>query len=76
MAKNEATAESPPVSDRDMPKCVDCAKIAPPTGTNYTLISSRFGWRLTRSELDSGRKVMEWRCPACYARRARMKAGP
>jgi hypothetical protein len=76
MIKNEATAESAPVSDRDLPKCVDCEKTAPPTGTNYTLISSRFGWRLTRTEARSGRKVMEWRCPACYARRTRVKAGP
>jgi ribosomal protein L34 len=67
MEKNEATAEAP-VSDRDMPRCVDCSAVAPPTGTNYTLISARFGWRLTRMRTQAGRKVMEWRCPSCFSR--------
>ena len=56
-------------SERQSPRCVDCGKVAPPTGTNYTLISSKFGWRLTRAAArDPGVKAMEWRCPACYAR--------
>jgi hypothetical protein len=68
MEKNDVPPADDPESDRDSPKCVDCSAVAPPTGTNYTLISSRFGWRLTRSDTATGRKVMEWRCPACYAR--------
>ncbi len=57
-----------PASNRDTPRCVNCNAVAPPTGTNYTLISSRFGWRLTRGSDLAGRKVMEWRCPACFSR--------
>ena len=49
-------------------KCVDCSALAPETETNYTLISQRHGWRLTRGKDAAGRKVMEWRCPDCYAR--------
>jgi hypothetical protein len=67
MEKNDVPVDAP-VSDRNPPRCVDCTAVAPPTGTNYTLIGSRFGWRLTRSRTPSGRKVMEWRCPTCYAR--------
>jgi hypothetical protein len=67
MEKNDAPADAP-VSDRESPRCVDCSAVAPPTGTNYTLISSRFGWRLTRMRTLSGRKVMEWRCPSCFSR--------
>lgn len=73
MEKNDAPS-SGPVSDRDLPRCVDCGAVAPPTGTNYTLISSRFGWRLTRMRTLSGRSVMEWRCPTCFSR-SRVKEG-
>ncbi len=48
--------------------CVDCNEIAPATETNYTLISQRHGWRLTRTTDAAGRKVMEWRCPTCFSR--------
>ena len=81
MEKKAVTMQPPPGLEaspspvgRDSPQCVDCDKVAPPTGTNYTLISSRFGWRLTRAS-GSQRKVMQWRCPACYAR-VREKEGP
>ena len=47
-------------------KCVDCGKKAPATDTNYTLISSRHGWRLTRGADKAGQRVMEWRCPSCW----------
>jgi hypothetical protein len=42
--------------------------MSPPTETNYTLISPRHGWRLTRSLDKEGRKLAEWRCPQCWAR--------
>ena len=74
MDKYEPSFEVSPDSGRELPRCVDCSAVAPPTGTNYTLISSRFGWRLTRLTSLSGQKVMEWRCASCYAR-ARAKDG-
>lgn len=47
-------------------QCVDCGKNPPPTETNYTLISARHGWRLTRAPDRDGQRVMEWRCPDCW----------
>ena len=47
-------------------KCIDCGKKPPPTDTNYTLISARHGWRLTRGADHDGQRVMEWRCPSCW----------
>jgi hypothetical protein len=73
MEKNEAPADAP-VSNRGRPRCVDCTAVAPPTGTDYTLISAQFGWRLTRSRTPANGSRMEWRCPACYAH-ARTKGG-
>lgn len=49
-------------------ECVDCKTRSPETQTNYTLISSRHGWRLTRNFDREGNKVMEWRCPTCWTR--------
>lgn len=60
--------ESPESEPRVAQQCVDCGTSAPRTETNYTLISSRYGWRLTRTADANGRRVMEWRCPSCYTR--------
>ncbi len=49
-------------------RCVDCGAASPATETNYTLISQRHGWRLTRSVDRDGRKIAEWRCPQCWMR--------
>ena len=54
--------------DDEKKACVDCGTVAPPTETNYTLISQRHGWRLTRTVDGKGRRAVEWRCPKCYAR--------
>ncbi len=48
--------------------CVDCGALPPPTETNYTLISPRHGWRLSRTVDRDGKKKMEWRCPNCWAK--------
>jgi hypothetical protein len=48
------------------PTCIDCGAIAPETNTNYTLISTSFGWRLTRRTLPGGEVTTEWRCAACW----------
>ncbi|MGC4092464.1 MAG: hypothetical protein QM756_32220 [Polyangiaceae bacterium] len=58
-------------------RCVDCSTLSPKTDTNYTLISARHGWRLTRQVDESGRNVLQWRCPRCwekYRRRDSLKA--
>jgi hypothetical protein len=46
--------------------CVDCQALSPETETNYTLISARYGWRLSRRRDARGKLVMEWRCPKCW----------
>src|SRR5437868_622275 len=47
--------------------CVGCSKSVPETPQDYTPISARFGWRLTRRAGDDGRYVAEWRCPECWS---------
>lgn len=51
--------------DRDRPRCVDCGSLSPATETNFTLIGSNHGWRLTMT-MVGGRKVPVWRCPRCW----------
>lgn len=46
--------------------CNDCGVMAPETNTSHTLISSSFGWRVTRHMGRSGMFVMEWRCASCW----------
>ncbi len=53
--------------ERDVARCVGCGIVPPPTDTNYTLISPQHGWRLLRTFDKAGRKVMQWRCPTCWA---------
>jgi cytochrome c5 len=48
--------------------CCECGASAPNVNTNYTLISQT-GWRLSRAPNVGGTIVMEWRCPACWAKR-------
>jgi hypothetical protein len=52
--------------DTSRQHCVDCGVLSPETETNYTLISARYGWRLTRKVDATGRSQMEWRCPRCW----------
>jgi len=55
--------------------CVDCNEQSPQTETSYTLISSRYGWRLSLEEGPSGERVAIWRCPSCWTRhRSRTKS--
>lgn len=56
--------------------CIDCGARSPPTNTAYTLISSRFGWRLSRRRTESGELVLEWRCPECWAKYKRDEGTP
>ena len=46
--------------------CASCGKRAPKTETEYTLISARYGWRLTREKSKDGNYSVKWHCPACW----------
>lgn len=46
--------------------CIDCEQAAPETSTDYTLISTQFGWRLQRRVLPDGGVALEWRCAECW----------
>lgn len=45
---------------------MDCRALSPETETNYTLISARYGWRLSKRRDARGKLIMEWRCPKCW----------
>ncbi len=49
-------------------QCADCRKHTPVNSANYTLITCRYGWRLTHGSGRDGRKFVEWRCPSCWSR--------
>ena len=53
--------------------CTDCGMASPETETPYTLISSKFGWRLSWTKEGNGAPVSCWRCPACW-KKAKQKA--
>jgi len=55
--------------------CTGCAQKSPETETNYTLISSQFGWRLTRNIAGDGTIVVEWRCPNCWREYKKARGG-
>jgi hypothetical protein len=61
-------SEQPPDEPKNVRTCNDCGTQSPEVETNYTLISSRHGWRLHRSLDAAGRTLMQWRCPECWAR--------
>jgi hypothetical protein len=57
--------------------CIGCAKPLPESETSFSLISSKFGWRLTRRRDANGSMGSEWRCPDCWqAYKARVAASP
>ena len=60
--------------------CVACGKTSPQTETDYTLISARHGWRLSRERSPDGTVAVEWRCPDCWvqhkATRSSIPAAP
>lgn len=63
-------------AERHTQTCVTCGAQSPDTETNYTLISSRFGWRLHRFKDATGEFVLEWYCPKCWARRKAARGAP
>ena len=50
----------------DQTTCFVCRAVAPPTDTDYTLISSAHGWRLAARVGADGRKAQVWYCPSCW----------
>ena len=49
-------------------KCGDCGAAAPPADSDSTLISVKYGWRLTRVPQPDGPSIFHWRCKACWQR--------
>jgi hypothetical protein len=56
------------MSTRDFEVCVVCGMQSPKTDTNYTLISPKFGWRLSRRAAGDGTFIVEWRCADCWTK--------
>jgi hypothetical protein len=46
--------------------CATCGKKPPPVDTNYTLFSSKFGWRLSKHRNAAGVVHIDWLCPECW----------
>ncbi len=53
--------------------CATCGKTPPTVDTNYTLFSSKFGWRLDQHRNADGTIHIDWLCPDCWKAR---KTGP
>jgi hypothetical protein len=52
----------------DTYRCVDCnLELGPEPDESSTLISMKYGWRLTRQVGDDGAPSLAWRCPICYS---------
>ena len=64
----------PEQQDGESHVCIDCGTVSPRTHTSYTLISSLYGWRLTRGVDRTGEICLEWHCPACWAKQRGRKA--
>jgi hypothetical protein len=57
--------------------CVGCSKRLSEVDTSSSLVSLKFGWRLTRRRDANGSSGSEWRCPECWqAHKARVAAAP
>jgi hypothetical protein len=50
--------------------CCGCGIKPPQSAVKDTdssaLLSTRFGWRVVRSNSPTGKGEIEWRCPACW----------
>jgi hypothetical protein len=62
------------MSTREFETCVVCGIQSPKTETNYTLISPKFGWRLSRRPADDGTFIVEWRCADCWTKHKEKQA--
>ncbi len=50
--------------------CCDCASLAPEPDADQALVSvsTKYGWRVTRTQGPNGGVVFEWRCSPCWLR--------
>lgn len=55
-------------SESNERRCAECGCRSPATDTDYTLISARFGWRLSLREGPTGRRIPVWHCPECWTK--------
>jgi hypothetical protein len=62
------------MSTREFETCVVCGAKSPNTETNYTLISPKFGWRLSRRPAGDGTFIVEWRCADCWSKHKEKQA--
>jgi hypothetical protein len=53
-------------------RCSDCDCVAPTVATDFTLISARHSWRLTRT-IENGTMTLHWRCAPCWAKHKEAK---
>jgi hypothetical protein len=63
----ESTEEEPLAEEETERHCVDCGIRSPSQVSEYTLIGSRYGWRLTKTARPDGRPLLQWRCRGCFA---------
>jgi hypothetical protein len=64
MGSDQGHHDAAPESDRGT--CADCGERPPPTSSDHSLLSVRFGWRLQLHESPDGTKVPVWRCRSCW----------
>jgi hypothetical protein len=50
-------------------RCASCQKPSPLTETEYSLIGSRHGWRVSTRPTPEGRRVLDWCCAECWTKR-------
>lgn len=55
--------------------CVDCGATSPADHGEETLISVKYGWRLSRTPDGAGGYVFEWHCRACWQRAKLARSG-
>ncbi len=55
--------------------CVDCGAASPTGNGDETLISVKYGWRLSRTPDGAGGYVFEWHCRACWLKAKQARSG-
>lgn len=46
--------------------CDKCGMRSPKTQTDYTLITTKSGWRMTRKKKEDNTYEVIWYCPECW----------
>lgn len=47
-------------------ECVDCGALSPNEHGDNTLISMKYGWRLSRTPDGAGGHRFDWHCKSCW----------